>query len=409
MSRSSAVFCLFLSLATVSSGQVVPMTNDECSSAIVVGNGTNPGLSGNFYTNAGATQSPSFICVSGTSLDVWFSYTAAATGTVTVTTCTPPAFLPGSLGDSVLTIFDGAACPPTTMLDCNDDSCGFLSISSAPVTLGGLYYIRVSGFAGSTGTFYLNVQPPTPPITNDECTAPIALAAGANGPFSNATATSSPGVAASCGSFMSPGYRDVWFSFTPACSGTVTIDTGCNVFDTVLTAYATCGGPELACNDDAQGCGYSSRIAFAGTAGAQYRIRVASWSPSSSGAFPVNVAVGAGFTLAFSSPFGPGSVRIDFAGGPPSGTYIFALTFFAGAFPNGWLFGVDLPIAELQNLLNTGPPFVGQLGACGTFTIGPFGGVGFLSGIPMYGVALGMPVGSPVPTVHSSAVTYTIP
>jgi hypothetical protein len=411
MLRCIPVFCL-LFCAPISWAQVVPMTNDECTSPIAVTAGTNPvapfGQSGHFFTNTGATAGFPFpICTSGTAFDVWFAYTATATGAITVTTCTPPGFSPGSLNDTVLTVLDGSACPPTVMLGCDDDTCLFSSSVTASVSAGGLYFIRVSGLFGSTGNFYVNVTPPA--TQNDECTSPLPLGLGGNGPFSNAAATNSAGVAASCASFMSPGYRDLWYSFTPACSGVVTVDTGCNGFDLVLTAYASCGGPELACNDDTPGCGYSARIAFPGTAGVQYLIRVASWSPGNPATFFINFSVGAGLTLAFSSPFGPGSIQIDLADGPPLGTYFLALTFVAGAFPSGWLFGVDLPLAELQGLLNTGAPFVGALGACGQLTIGPFGGVGFLSGIPIYAVALGLPSGSPVPTVHSPPVTHTIP
>ena len=78
-------------------------------------------------------------------------------------------------------------------------------------------------------------------------------------------------------------------------------------------------------------------------------------------------------------------------------------------YPGGWLFGVDLPLPELQNLLTTGFPFLGPLTNCGSFTIGPFGGLGFLSGLPVFAVALGLPPGSSTPSMHSSAVTYTIP
>jgi hypothetical protein len=295
------------------------------------------------------------------------------------------------------------------MLGCDDVSCTFWSIVSVPVTAGATYFIRVSGLFGSTGTFYVNVTPPIAPVTNDECASPVALVLGQNGPYSNSTATNSPGVAANCAAAASPGYRDLWYSFTPACSGTLNVNTGCNGFDTILTAYASCGGPQIACNDDAAGCGLSSAISFAVAAGTQYKIRVASWSPTNSGSFPVNVAFGGGLTVGFSSPFGPGSIQIDLTGGPALGTYFLAATFFAGAYPNGWLFGVDLPLAELQSLLNTGAPFLGSLGSCGQHTIGPFGGAGFLSGIPIYAVALVLPSGSPVPTVHSAAVTYTVP
>jgi hypothetical protein len=413
MLRRIPVLCLLV-IVPVSFGQVVPMTNDECNNAIAVTAGANPsppnGVSGNVYTNVGSTQSPSFICISGVSFDVWFKYTATATGSITVTTCTPPGLANGSLNDTVLSVFDGAACPPTLMLGCDDDTCGFRSsVSNVPVTSGGLYYIRVSGLFGSTGTFYVNVTPPSPPTLNDDCATAIPLSLGSNGPFSNSSATSSVGVAASCGIFASPGYRDLWYTFTPSCSGIVNVNAGCNSFDMILTAYASCGGAEIACNDDAQGCGGSPAISFPGTAGVTYRVRAASWSAANPATFFINVTLGSGLALAFTSPLGPGSVQVNLTDGPPSGLYFLPVTFFAGAFPTGWLFGVDIPLTELLSLLNAGSPFVGAFNSCGQVTIGPIGGLGFLSGVPLYAVVLGLPAGSPVPTVHSAPVTYTIP
>ena len=128
-------------------------------------------------------------------------------------------------------------------------------------------------------------------------------------------------VAASCGAGGSPGYKDVWFSYVPACTGNLTIDTGCGAgnLDTILTVYASCGGAELACNDDAPGgtCGLSSTVTFPATAGTPYLIRVASYSTTATGSFPINVLPGGGMGLTFSSPFGNGSIQINMAGGPP--------------------------------------------------------------------------------------------
>jgi hypothetical protein len=405
---------LGLLLATPAWAQVVPMTNNECTSAIVVGTGTNPGapngLTGHVFTNVGATASASPICVSGLALDVWFSYTPSASAIFTVSTCTPVSVAPGSLADTVLTVFDGSVCPPTVIVGCDDDSCLSRSSTSVFLTAGALYFIRVAGFSGTVGTFYLSIQPPIVPITNDECTSPIPLSLGSNGPFGNAQATNSPGVAASCSTFQNPGHKDVWFSYTPACSGGFIVNTGCNGFDTILTAYTSCGGPELVCSDDATGCGLSSAITVpGGTAGLTYLIRVAAWSTTNTGTFFVNVAPAAGLTLGMSSPFGAGSIQIGLTGGPPSGTYILAITTYAGIFPNGWLFGLDMPLAELFNQLSAGPPFFGTLGSCGELVIGPFGGLGFLSGITLYGVALAMPPGSITPTAHSAALSHTIP
>lgn len=57
--------------------QVVPMTNDECSSAIPVVTGINPGgpagLSGHVYSNVGATPSATIGFCQAMLTDVWFA------------------------------------------------------------------------------------------------------------------------------------------------------------------------------------------------------------------------------------------------------------------------------------------------------------------------------------------------
>ena len=74
----------------------------------------------------------------------------------------------------------------------------------------------------------------------------------------------------------------MWFRYTAGVTGDVSIDTCGSSFDTVLAAFAACGGAELAC-DDNSGCGNSSKITFAVTQGTEYRVRVAAASAVTSG------------------------------------------------------------------------------------------------------------------------------
>jgi hypothetical protein len=113
------------------------------------------------------------------------------------------------------------------------------------------------------------------------------------------------------------------------------------------------------------------------------------------------------FVLTPTSPFGGGSLNLDLQAGPVGGNYFFAVTFYAGLYPNGWLYGVDIPLPELSAALSFGFPFIGPLDVNGNFTLGPFAGLP--SGLTFYAVALGIPAGSPVPTVHTPSVVYTIP
>ena len=77
-----------------------------------------------------------------------------------------------------------------------------------------------------------------------------------------------------------PGPRashSLWWAWTPAASGTATIDTLGSSFDTVLAVYT---GTKLnrlaviAANDDIPSGGGASRVAFSAVAGTTYRIAV---------------------------------------------------------------------------------------------------------------------------------------
>jgi hypothetical protein len=90
-------------------------------------------------------------------------------------------------------------------------------------------------------------------------------------------------------------------------------------------------------------------------------------------------------SLTASSPFGPGSIQVDYAPNScqPVSRFL-GVTFNHGVFPNGWLFGLDIPFNQLAQELAFGPPFSG---GGGPFTLGPFGGLP--SGLTIHAVTLG--------------------
>ncbi|MBL8877533.1 MAG: hypothetical protein JNG88_00310, partial [Phycisphaerales bacterium] len=102
---------------------------------------------------------------------------------------------------------------------------------------------------------------------NDNCTSPQAQSDIITFVASSAGATNDG--AATCG-----GTNDIWFNYQASVTGTVAIDTCGSDFDTTLAAFDSCGGTELACDDDS-GCGNTSLIQFAVTGGQTYRLRVA--------------------------------------------------------------------------------------------------------------------------------------
>jgi Lectin C-type domain len=90
--------------------------------------------------------------------------------------------------------------------------------------------------------------------------------------------------------------------------------------------------------------------------------------------------------LAISAPLGPGSIRVANSQGVPNTAYWTAFTLAQGAYPNGWLFGLDITLTELLNQVSFGVPFAGTLDASGAsaFTLAN----GVPAGLPVYAVSL---------------------
>jgi hypothetical protein len=89
--------------------------------------------------------------------------------------------------------------------------------------------------------------------------------------------TSGTGVLASACGFGTLAAPEAIYEWTPSTTGIATVDTcsGTTNFDTVLgVRQGSCGGTEIACNDDASGCGLRSRVVFFSNAGTTYYIVV---------------------------------------------------------------------------------------------------------------------------------------
>jgi hypothetical protein len=244
--------------------------NDHCANATSIGNGMFAGTTIGASTDGGAN------CGSSTSsFDVWYRYTASATGSITVTTCNP-----GTAYDTVISVHS-AACPGTTatQIVCNDDSCGLSSQVAFAAASGTQYLIRVSGFNGAAGTFELSVGPggTAQPPANDGCATAIAIG---NGSFAGTTNNSTPDGAAACGA---AGIGDVYYMYTAPATTTVTASTCSGAsFDTALSIHSGCpatSGNQIACNDNF--CATRSQATFAAVAGTQYLIRVTGASTGS--------------------------------------------------------------------------------------------------------------------------------
>jgi hypothetical protein len=127
----------------------VQAQNDECATAIQVTVGTTA-----FDTTGATTSAPGWPCAAGGN-DLWYRFTSATTGNITVSTCN------GTTYDSALEAFSGT-CAALVSLVCNDDSCALQSRISFAATAGQTYYIRVGGFASQTGQGNLDINDGTP-------------------------------------------------------------------------------------------------------------------------------------------------------------------------------------------------------------------------------------------------------
>ena len=103
--------------------------------------------------------------------DMWFAYTATISGDATIETCGSA----GSLDDTVLIVYDGAACPVAgdACLTSDDDGCtspNFSSTVGLSVTAGTTYLVQVGGWNGAQGASDLNISVTIPGDTCADAT-----------------------------------------------------------------------------------------------------------------------------------------------------------------------------------------------------------------------------------------------
>lgn len=108
--------------------------------------------------------------------DVWFSFTAPASGQVQIQTQA------GSITDAVMAVYSGTCGPPInlTELACNDDAATAMpELSVNSLTPGTTYFIRLWQFGGGTGDFDICVtEISTTTPTNTDCSIPDPICSG---------------------------------------------------------------------------------------------------------------------------------------------------------------------------------------------------------------------------------------
>ncbi|MHC4707070.1 MAG: right-handed parallel beta-helix repeat-containing protein [Planctomycetota bacterium] len=224
--------------------------HDECSDAIEV-------VEGGIYelSSVGAKGTEVGGCDVNAPNDVWHLYSPVYSGDYIIRLC-------DSMFDTTLTIYDGCG---GVELACNDNSCGVQSEVTVSMSAGHEYLLRVAGDEYATGDYTLTVTPPRPP--HDACPNAIEVAAGQI--YSGSTVGADGTDISSCGPNDT---MDVWHWYTAVRSGSHILSLCRSDFDTTLAVFDSCGGTELACNDDA--CDLQSEVVMSMTEGETYFIRV---------------------------------------------------------------------------------------------------------------------------------------
>lgn len=127
-----------------------PAANDECPTATPIGEGRT--LFSTYYSTSGGLAST----CGPVHNDIWFQYTASATGPATISTCG------GTDMDSVLTAYHFCGGPPIT---CSDDSCGPQGQLTIDAVSGGTYLIQLGSFDGRRADGFITVT-----LSNPGCT-----------------------------------------------------------------------------------------------------------------------------------------------------------------------------------------------------------------------------------------------
>jgi hypothetical protein len=241
-------------------------TNDNCNQAKAVGYVEDLA----FDTTCATFDGPGHYI---TSPNIWYCYTATCTGNVTVNLC-------GSSYDTKLIVYRGCSCNPSAgdIVEFNDDDCGQKSRVTFAATVGEQFLIEIGGHGSSTGQGRISIwceaeEPPGPPSckpSNDNCNQAK--------PVGNVTDLAFD---TTCATFDGPGHYmtspNIWYLYTAAATGNVTVSLCGSEYDTKLAIYrgAACNPTAdklIKYNDDS--CDWQSEVTFAATTGQRYLIEV---------------------------------------------------------------------------------------------------------------------------------------
>ena len=227
--------------------------------------------------------------------DVWYSWTADATGYATVSNV-------GLTGnDSKIAAYNGAGCPSDgSAIICNDDNENtFQSMIQFAVTAGSEYTLQLGGWplngSGGTGDFSISIN--SSALAGDNCDNPIAIA-GQGGFTADTNGMTTGGFGQeedNCSHFGRNEFSDdMWLEWTADVDGDATV-TLCNSAggDSKLGAYPGGGCPlpqtSLACLDDS--CGVLTEISFPVIGGESYLLQVGQYYGAGTNAYQLDISI----------------------------------------------------------------------------------------------------------------------
>ena len=206
-----------------------------------------------------------------TAYDVWYKFTAGASGQI-VTVKGSGSF------DAVVVLMDGCG---GTVNNCADNT-GFGGteiLSTTGLTVGATYYIRLYHYGNAlptTPTFDICVSLPAPPPTNDECVNAVPLNVDSTCVFVSGSVAGSTesGTPDACGNFTSSSAFDVWYKFIATATNNVIKVQGALSFDAVVILKDSCNGNVINCADNTFSGGMETIADTNLTIGNTYYIRV---------------------------------------------------------------------------------------------------------------------------------------
>ena len=245
--------------------------NDNFAAATVLVGGSAVG-SGATNLASSETGEPAH-AASAATRSVWFRWTATGTGPVTVSTA-------GSSFDTVLAAYTGSAVGTLQLVASDDDGGGSsTSLLTFSATSGVVYSLAIDGYNGSAGNFSLSLALSQGAPSNNNFSAAASLTAGVRTTATNVLATAEVGEPAHYSGGTSPNVaaKSLWWRWTAAATGFVSLTTAGSNFDTVLAVYTGSSLSALsrvAENDEAATNDSSSGVFFRAVAGRTYHIAV---------------------------------------------------------------------------------------------------------------------------------------